>query len=70
MDCVLACYAAGPGSVPAKLKCSNEWLKTVWQWKVVIRSPVIFVVLDGFDRHYEAYVHFPLNSPFDKSQQQ
>ena len=66
MDCVLACYAAGPGSVPAKSKCSNEWLKTVWLWKVVIRSPVIFVdsylVLDGSDRAYEASVHYHLPS--------
>ena len=66
MDCVLACYSVGPGSVPAKSKCSNEWLKTVWLWKVVIRSPVIFVdgylVLDGSDRAYEASVHYHLPS--------
>ena len=50
MDCVLACYAAGPGSVPAKSKCSNEWLKPVWLWEVVIRSPI------------EASVHYHLPS--------
>ena len=27
------------------------------------------LVLDGFDRHYQAFVHFPLTSAIDKSQQ-